>query len=1638
MLSQLIQQQIPLGGKVKFILTSGREISGILAELGRDHVAIETNTGISKLPLERIDFWEIPNEDEQELNEKTSEALPIVEIANENQHNQTIKAVENIQNSETNGFSFKQSDVDDKNRNTKDKEVVKAVPLPNNFAPEIFKILIEIEARFEARIKTSKIDLIPPDFAFPTEELKGNRQQEANKVWIRAKNKYENAVKNKELGSKFGRLPSIILDLKLLSQWFAASPSTKRHLAFLEFLSGNKKEALKNYKSSAVSSKVAEDWYNVAVIAREVNDHTLACYALSQFFAKTGLSSEQSQNAWYVYVGVLQQNSDFSLLHEVIANREQELSEIEFKTLLETEVYLLKIINQNELATDLVHQFMQKLPLQSLVKGGLKYFSGELSEAYQRLQQELGSIYQKNAQKYDSLDKPRGNIYTYDPQRIFGFIRGSDGIEYLFHRSAVIDEELHRRINNMQKHEKIPVIFEPAQGAKGLLAIGVSLYRTIEQLFHIAIQYANDGEYAKAIAQIRKVIALNPDYPEAQQLHEKWREYARLSGVPRGSNSYARARRVQLIEKDLDKAASLFRDAIKQRDTLESAIKDLAQLLVQRGRKGDIEEAIKVLTSNRHQITNQRSLDNLLINVYQKAGQYDQALKLLSKQYKDASTRESKSQIQFQIANCYLGQENYAEAEKAFRQVIDSGFESKAAQRNMALCLIKQKRYEQAELILNGIIDTSSDAKASELLAAITQEKETGKSAKIDEIITEVVLSDFSSEISQFTKFFLERCEYQGVQAERVQKQIFNRADIRDLEKLATQLGTKRPKDRSIYYLSAAKIASILEDDDYLNQFYSYLCRSFASRGDAIVSDNKPLDAARESYCEALSVYDAYRNPGQSDDRYDEQDAINALCRYIYSYLGRESVPTTPPRRNESEPVHKQQIEYINQTLENVLPKHPKREKVFDAILQLISRSRYAASRLLNLIYVQEYTLRPMALDYIRSKNLSISDGLINQEEFICLWNELRRKNFEETDNISNELRFVAKFELTTASIENSIKTLREVENQLFLDLDQQRIVQLQKVFEATSELCKQTTFEEQERLCFQIDQRCESLTHEIEVSPTKISVEKIYPIVDIIQLKAKKHLDEIYESSVPQLILRLAEGLDSYSHDNDQNVEVQIVIENRMGCSPAESLELFVQGDDEFFIVTKQEIKLDGSLRGGTQEILTIPIRLTEQAIKSETFSLPVYAQYRTRSEDIAQTQIANFSIRLYSEEQFEEIENPYAAYAESAIVENKDMFYGRNELITNTARTIRNSHSQNKCLVIFGQKRSGKSSILHHLKLDLQQDKDLLILDIGNIGSILDEYSSTPLLYQILWSIIRQFEYALEDKFDENYSRILIDFPNDLDFYKHPSPLSLFKDIFERFKRNISKFDDWKKVRVVLLIDEFSYIYSQIVSGKVTGEFMKNWKALLQANFFSAVLVGQDVMPKFKQNFPNEFGIIQDERVSYLKPEDAIKLIDEPIRIGGKNNGKSRYVEKAIDRIVELTAGSPFYIQILCNRLVEYMNRKRAKLVTKSDVEQIKSDLIQGVNALSIDKFDNLISSGDTSADAISDEEVRKVLASIAENSRTGACSRHSILCETQTPIDEILKDLENREVVKQEQENYYRIRVELFKEWLIAHPQ
>ncbi len=87
-------------------------------------------------------------------------------------------------------------------------------------------------------------------------------------------------------------------------------------------------------------------------------------------------------------------------------------------------------------------------------------------------------------------------------------------------------------------------------------------------------------------------------------------------------------------------------------------------------------------------------------------------------------------------------------------------------------------------------------------------------------------------------------------------------------------------------------------------------------------------------------------------------------------------------------------------------------------------------------------------------------------EDFISLWNELQRKRLDDSRFISNELRFLTNVEFSMALLQGNIERVKKLINRPFLHLDQQRITQLQKILETALELCKQVTFEEQERLC--------------------------------------------------------------------------------------------------------------------------------------------------------------------------------------------------------------------------------------------------------------------------------------------------------------------------------------------------------------------------------------------------------------------------------------------------------------------------------------------------------------------------------------------------------------------------------------------
>ncbi|KAJ3692799.1 hypothetical protein LUZ60_011894 [Juncus effusus] len=191
--------------------------------------------------------------------------------------------------------------------------------------------------------------------------------------------------------------------------------------------------------------------------------------------------------------------------------------------------------------------------------------------------------------------------------------------------------------------------------------------------------------------------------------------------VPAGDTPYVRAKRVQLVEKDPNRAIVLFWTAINEGDRVDSALKDMAIVMKQQNRAEEAIEAIKSLR-NRCSDQAQESLDNILLDLYKRCNRLDDQIALLKhklrmierglafngKRTKTARSQGKKFQVTVeQEATRLLGnlgwalmqKNNYTEAEAAYRRALIIGPDNNKMC-NLGICLMQQGRILEAKEVL--------------------------------------------------------------------------------------------------------------------------------------------------------------------------------------------------------------------------------------------------------------------------------------------------------------------------------------------------------------------------------------------------------------------------------------------------------------------------------------------------------------------------------------------------------------------------------------------------------------------------------------------------------------------------------------------------------------------------------------------------------------------------------------------------------------------------------------------------------------------------------------------------------------------------------------------------------------------------
>lgn len=397
---------------------------------------------------------------------------------------------------------------------------------------------------------------------------------------------------------------------------------------------------------------------------------------------------------------------------------------------------------------------------------------------------------------------------------------------------------------------------------------------------------------------------------------------------------------------------------------------------------------------------------------------------------------------------------------------------------------------------------------------------------------------------------------------------------------------------------------------------------------------------------------------------------------------------------------------------------------------------------------------------------------------------------------------------------------------------------------------------------------------------------------------------------------------------------------------------------------------------------------------------------------------------------EEFNKSLNPYSNYARGAEVDNDEMFFGREAIVEDIVSMLRQSTEidAGRNIIIYGQKRAGKSSIMYHVRKELEKlQSRLIIIPAGNLGSSMasDSGFESFILESIENTLERKYP-EISDMLDKAGIEIPIDEVLDTSNKGHQQ---LFFRFFDRFITLISG-----RYRIVLLIDEFTYIYGWIQDGLYSNTFMKKWKAFIQNYKICALLIGQDFMPDFINEYQNEFGAAKPFHINYLEEKAAKDLIADPYK---KMNQREGFDQEVIEHIYELTAGSAYYIMIICDSLVRYMNNEEINAVNINIFDTFLNEIV--LNEESQEQwdgeiFDPLLSDGGYTQWEADNLVILHEIACSAD--REGWCKTEDIKDRLSNIFDvqEKIDRMESRDVIIVKQHAWIKIKIPLLKKWLI----
>lgn len=1189
----------------------------------------------------------------------------------------------------------------------------------------------------------------------------------------------------------------------------------------------------------------------------------------------------------------------------------------------------------------------------------------------------LGFLVEDEHRKQNEKYVPAiGTIRSVRIENNHGFIDdGRTGKRIFFRFNQIVDSNINKNSGYLFK---LPVVYSIVDDNNGQRAITIHKPDKICNLIQLAQNLANDGNIKHAIGVLDHILSEYPDNFSADELKTK---LLRILPKPRpkvhSTNLYFKAKQYDLA-KDYPKAIACFIDAIEAGIKIESSIKDLGSLYAKLYTDGgdnaeDFRQKAIQLMDNYRD-----KLPDSLSTLNYLEGLY------YSIQYYDAF---------IDVARDLLERE----------ELINDDSRSSLLLCKIAAAYIHVEDLSNASKAIDeALIYDPNNVGALKLQAAL----ENNNAKDIIDAISATEFESLYSGLSIFIKQTLDEYdEYAGVPAKVIESGDFSETTLKSIRGLIDRF-SGRSRDRAKYLLTEAKLMQDIEPENML-RFRSILGRYCNDMAKTHIADNSSLDVIRFFYYESFSL--------EEDFDINARSVAYALVTHVYDYRELLQVSTRGVP--------------LDTALKTVIGSEFDMKRWLN-ILTMFLFNRVISAKLTSLFFSNS-SYKESAIKALRLFGVSINDNP-TKEEFTEAWNTARETLKRYNSSVVASIRATAQSS-TLEEILQQIFSLNDLKKDWMFPLDINRLYTIiNNLAPSLSTYIKSSGFRNKEANRNNVNGQINQLLEDITNEPTKLSYEEFIPLLDSLKRLLSESFDEVVKMSEPRINIKL---LSEQTVINDNGiVKIQLEVSNHKESSPIKEVSISIAEREGLKIINGDEVFYN-LIEGGESHIFKLQFKAGEDIIQQKATAITINCNYKSGNENKIATSL--LSLKLYSQDEFKPIENPYAPVADGGPVPlDSNMFFGREIEIQNIVDAIIKAPS--KQIIIYGQKRSGKSSVMYRLKERLlSTGKTFCVL--FSLGDIVNNLTEASFYYKIVSSIKQELDF-LEIEGAQSIPPFNIPSAKEFKEEDEDNPLNTFSKYMIEFKLACKQTVGWENRNLVVMIDEFTYLYTEIKQGNISPSIMKQWKAITQNDRaqFSVVLVGQDVVPSFKKEdyARNAFGVIQDMRLTYLKDEPARALIETPIL---DENGHSRYIGEAVSCIIEYTSRNPYYIQIFCSRLVDYMNKNKSISVTEADVNEVARSFIYGSEALEEDKFDNLIRAGESEdLQEHSETDILAILRQIALNSKNiGYCNRSDInVLGDEEKENAILKDLYDREVLEMKGEDNYKIQVKLFQEWLLNH--